>query len=123
MGKSLDVIKQFHKAWNEKNIDEIGNLITENIKYEGPLLTWNNKNEYIEGAKQILPGFESIKILREFEDGDTVFAIEEIIFNTPDGKKIVELAEVYEIIDNKITKSKTYYDPRPIEKYCAPPQN
>ena len=119
MGKSIEVVKKFHQAWNSKNIDAIEKLLTDDTVYEGPLLTWKGKKEYIEGAKQILPGFVAIKVLKQFEDGNTVFTIEDIITNTPDGQVTLHVAEVNELKGDKIVKARTYFDPRPVAKYCV----
>jgi limonene-1,2-epoxide hydrolase len=123
MGKSIETIKKFHKAWNDKNLEAIGSLLTDDTVYEGPLVTWKGKKQYLEGAKEILQGFAGMKVLQQFEDGNTVFTIEEILVNTPDGKVILQVAEVNEIKGDKISKAKTFYDPRSIAKYCAPAQN
>lgn len=123
MGKSIETIKKFHQAWNSKNLDAIANLLTDDTVYEGPLVTWKGKKEYLEGAKQILQGFEGMRVLQQFEDGNTVFTIEEISVNTPNGKITLQVAEVNEVKGDKIHKAKTYYDPRPIAEFCGPTQN
>ena len=57
------------------------------------------------------------------ENDKTVFTIEDITANFPEGPITVHAAEVTEIRGDKIAKSKTYFDPRQIERYCAPAQN
>jgi ketosteroid isomerase-like protein len=122
MSKGIETLKKFHEAWNNKDIDAIGDLLTDDTLYEGPLFTWKSKEEYLKGIEPILPGFEEIKVRQQMENGNTIFTIEDITANFPEGPITVHVAEVTEIRGDKIAKSKTYFDPRPIEKYCAPAQ-
>ena len=123
MTSGIEILKKFHQAWNNKDINAIGDLLTDDTVYEGPLFTWKSKEEYLKGIEPILPGFAEIKALRQMEDGNTVITIEDITVHFPEGPITVHAAEVTEIRGDKIAKSKTYYDPRKIEKYCVPAQN
>jgi len=123
MTNGIETVKKFFQAWNNKDIDAIGDLLTDDTVYEGPLFTWKSKEEYLKGIKPILPGFVEIKMIQQMENGNTVFTIEDITANFPEGPITVHVAEVTEIRDGKIAKSKTYFDPRAIEKYCVPAQN
>jgi len=123
MTNGIEILKKFHQAWNNKDIDAIGNLLTDDTVYEGPLFTWKSKEEYLKGIEPILPGFTEIKVIRQMEEDNTVFTIEDITASFPEGPITVHVAEVTEIRGDKIAKSKTYFDPRAIEKYCVPAQN
>jgi len=123
MTNGIEILKKFHQAWNNKDIDAIGNLLTDDTVYEDPLFTWKSKEEYLKGIEPILPGFVEIKVLQQMEKGNTVFTIEDFTANFPDGPITVHVAEVTEIRGDKIAKSKSYFDPRVIEKYCVPAQN
>lgn len=120
MAKPIDIVNQFYDAWNKKDLNMMEKLLANNTRYEGPLVTWEGKKQYLEGAKQILPAFNGTKILRQFEDHNTVCSIIDIQMNTPDGPITCHVAEVTDVSDDRILKSKTYYDPRKIEKYCSP---
>jgi len=123
MTTGIEITQKFFDAWNNKDIKAIGSLLTDDTVYEGPLFTWKSKEEYLKGIEPILPGFVEIKVLQQMEKGNTVFTIEDITANFPDGPITVHVAEVTEIRGDKIVKSKTYFDPRVIEKYCVPAQN
>jgi len=123
MTTGIEITQKFFDAWNNKDIKAIGALLTDDTVYEGPLFTWKSKEEYLKGIEPILPGFVEIKVLQQMEKGNTVFTIEDITANFPDGPITVHVAEVTEIRGDKIAKSKTYFDPRAIEKYCVPAQN
>ncbi len=97
MTNGIEILKKFHQAWNNKDIDAIGNLLTDDTVYEGPLFTWKSKEEYLKGIEPILPGFIEIKVLQQMEKGNTVFTIEDITANFPDGPITVHVAEVTEI--------------------------
>ena len=123
MTSGTEIVKKFHEAWNKKDINAIGALLTDDTVYEGPLFTWKGKEEYLKGIEPILPGFVEIKALQQMEKGNTIFTIEDITANFPEGPITVHTAEVTEIRGDKIAKAKTYFDPRKIEKYCVPAQN
>ena len=123
MTTGIEITQKFFDAWNNKDIKAIGALLTDDTVYEGPLFTWKSKEEYLKGIEPILSGFVEIKVLQQMEKGNTVFTIEDITANFPDGPITVHVAEVTEIRGDKIAKSKTYFDPRVIEKYCVPAQN
>ena len=120
MAKPTELVNQFYDAWNKKDLNAMANLLSDNAVYEGPLVTWKGKNEYLEGAKQILPGFGGMKVLKQFSDGNSVCYIMDLKINTPDGPITCHISEVDEVSNGKIVGSKTYYDPRKIEKYCTP---
>lgn len=121
MVKPIEIVNQFYDAWNKKDPEAIAKLLTDNTTYEGPLVTWRGKRQYIEGVRQVIQGgFSSVKPLKQFENDDTVCSITEIEINTPSGPILVHGAEITKISGNKIAESRTFYDPRKIIEYCSP---
>jgi len=119
MAKSSEIVNRFYDAWNKKDIGAMEKLLADYTRYEGPLVTWEGKKQYVEGAKQIMPAFNGIKVLKQFEDRDTVCSIIEIQLNTPDGPVTCNVSELTKVSDGRIAESRTFYDPRKIEKYFA----
>lgn len=117
MTKPSEVVNQFYNAWNKKDIDAMEKLLTDDTTYEGPLVTWKGKQQYLEGVKQILPAFGGIKVVKQFEDHDTVCSITEIQLNTPDGPVTCNASELAKVSGGCIRESRTFYDPRKFEKY------
>ncbi|TBR25380.1 MAG: hypothetical protein EPO63_01945 [Candidatus Nitrosotenuis sp.] len=96
-------------------------LLVDNTMYEGPLVTWKGTQQYLEGANQVIQGgFNSVKPLKQFENGDTVCTITEIEINTPNCPILVHGADLTKIVGNKIAESRTFYDPRKIIEFCSP---
>lgn len=121
MTKPIEIVNQFYEAWNKKDPDAMSKILADNTTYEGPLVTWKGKKQYLEGAKQVIQGgFKSVRLIKQFESGDTICSITEIEIDTPNGSILVHGAELTRISDNKIAESRTFYDPRKIIEYCSP---
>lgn len=123
MTTPLEIVNKFFDTWNDKDIEAMAKLLNDDMTYEGPLFTWSGKQEYLEGAKQILPGFGGMKVIKQYVDGNSVLSIIDITLNTPDGAITFHNADQTEVVNGKLSKTKTYFDPRKIEKYCVPTQN
>lgn len=120
MGKSADIVNRFYEAWNKKDLNAMENLLTDNTVYEGPLITWKGKKEYLEGVKELLPVFNGLNVIKQFEDAKIVCSIMDIHMNTPEGPVTIHSVDLVELSNDHISKSRAYNDPRKIEKYCKP---
>lgn len=121
MVKPTEIVNRFYDAWNKKDPEAMAELLDDNTTYEGPLVTWKGKQQYLEGAKQVIHGgFNSVKSLKQFENGDTVCSITEIEISTPNGPILVHGAELTRVSGDKIAESRTFYDPRKIIEFCSP---
>ncbi len=119
MTKPTEIINQFYDAWNKKDTTLMAKLMSDDATYEGPLVQWKGKTQYIEGAKQIIAGgFEKISVVKQFEENNFVCTIMNIDINTPSGLVTANVAELTKISDGKISEQKTYYDPRKILDAC-----
>lgn len=70
MQNPTDIVNKFYETWNTKDMNAMSSLLDDDITYEGPLLSWNGKQEYIRGAKELLPmcgGSESNQTICEWQ--------------------------------------------------------
>lgn len=120
MVKPTDIVNKFYHTWNTKDVDAMAALLDDDVTYDGPLLSWNGKEEYVKGAREILPMCGEIKVIKQYSDGNSVLSILDITLNSPDGPIVCHTADQVEIENGKLAKTKAYYDPRKIAKYCSP---
>lgn len=108
--QSKKVFKLFRESMLSKT-DEWINLISDDVSLIGPLAQVKGKDAFIEINK---PFFESIReseILEVIETGNYVITQITTSVEMPTGKIItLNVCEWYEIIDDKITSLKVYFD-------------
>ena len=121
MATPKEIVNKFFETWINKDIDAMAKLLNDDMVYEGPLVTWKGKQEYLNGAKQFFPGFGGMKTIKQYVDGNSVLSIIDITLNTPEGPITCHTADQTEVVNGKLSRTKTYYDPRKIAKYCSPP--
>lgn len=120
MTKPTDIVNKFYDTWNKKDVDAMAALLNDDVTYEGPLLTWNGKQEYVKGAKELLPMCGEVKVLKQYVDGNSVLSILDITLNSPEGPIVCHTADQVELKNEKLHRTKAFYDPRRIAKYCSP---
>ncbi|NDB52437.1 MAG: nuclear transport factor 2 family protein [Thaumarchaeota archaeon] len=120
MTKPTDIVNKFYETWNTKDVDTMASLLNDDVMYEGPLLTWNGKREYVKGAKELLPMCGQVKVLKQYVDDNSVLSILDITLNSPEGPIVCHTADQVELKNGKLYRTKAFYDPRKIAKYCSP---
>lgn len=101
-------------------MNAMSSLLDDDITYEGPLLSWNGKQEYIRGAKELLPMCGEVKVIKQYVNGNSVLSILDITLNSPEGPIVCHTADQVELKNGKLYKTRAFYDPRKIAKYCSP---
>lgn len=112
------IVERFMELTNEKrDIKGAVSLMAEDIKFIGPVIRCNNKQEYENLLNQFLPHHKGWKKHQVFENGNEVCFIEDIFISTPQGNVIIlSLAEWLKVEDGKITEHKVFYDPTEFNK-------
>lgn len=107
------VVDRFMELTNEKgDIKGAVALMADDIKFIGPAVQCNNKQEYEALLNQFLSQHTGWKKHQMFENGNDVCVIEDIYISTPQGNEItLSLAEWLKVEDGKITEHKVFYDP------------
>lgn len=113
MESPLTIVERFMELTNEKqDIKGALSLMAEDIKFIGPAIKCNNKQEYEALLNQFLSHHTGWKKHQVFERGNEVCFIEDIYISTPHGNEItLSLAEWLQVEDGKIVKHKVFYDP------------
>ena len=110
---AIQVVERFMELTNEKrDIAGAVLLMADDIKFIGPAISCNNKQEYETLLNQFLSHHSGWKKHQVFEKENEVCFIEDIFITTPQGNTItLSLAEWLKVKDGKITHHKVFYDP------------
>lgn len=114
----IEIVERFMELTNDKqDIKAAVLLMADNIKFTGPAIQCQNKQEYEQLLNQFLPHHKGWKKHQVFEKGEEVCFIEDIYISTPQGNSItLSLAEWLKVKDGKITEHKVFYDPSEFNK-------
>ena len=103
----LNIIKKYFDAFNNKDLVSLDNLINENIYLKDWIVEINGKDNVINMFRDIFTKNKllHIDVLNFFYNENTFAAEIKININN---KEILEVVDLIEIKDNKITSIKAY---------------
>ncbi|MEX0874551.1 MAG: limonene-1,2-epoxide hydrolase family protein [Actinomycetota bacterium] len=110
---SEQVVRDFCKAWERKDMDELVGFMTEDAVYHNIPLQPAKGHEEIKGVMAMfVPLSKQIefKILGIAADGDTVFTERVDTFVMDGGTISLPVAGVFEVKDGKIASWRDYFD-------------
>ena len=111
MGKALETANRYYDVVRNKGAG-MEDVLADDVTFNGPLVQWTGKAEFLEGFKQMAEGFGGIRMLKQFEDGDEVCSIFEMDMNTPKGPITANMSEWVKVSNGRITKAMLHFDPR-----------
>lgn len=62
---SLDIVQAYYRSWTSKNYDEAANLLDEEIQFEMPINTYENKNAFMQAVRFTGDNATNIQLLSE----------------------------------------------------------
>ncbi len=110
---SEQIVRDFCKAWERKDMDELVGFMTEDAVYHNIPLQPAVGHEAIKGVMTMfVPMSKAIefKILGIAADGDTVFTERVDSFVMDGGTISIPVAGVFEVKDGKIAAWRDYFD-------------
>ncbi len=111
---SHELVNQFCKAWERRNLDEIIGYFTDDAEYQNvPMGPAAKGKDAIKGViNTFLPIAQSIefKVLRSAANGNTVLNERIDIFNMGGKKVELPVAGVFEVRGGKIALWRDYFD-------------
>ncbi len=121
MIKALDVVNQYYDLLNNKNFISLKDLLSEDMSFIGPLVQRSGASEYLEALKRLFKFHKKSQMLKQFESGDDVCSIYDLIMYKPAGGSLsVTVADWIRVVDGRIIDQKIYYDPREFVKAFPP---
>ncbi len=118
MGKALKIVNKFYDATNnQKSVQETARLIADDLTFTGPVIQTTGAKEYLALLEKFLPTHVETRMVRQFEDGDDVCSIYDLVQRTPAGGIItLRVADWIRVSNGKVTEQRIYYDPREFVK-------
>lgn len=117
MGKALETANKFYEITEKKKGNGLEDVITDDMRFDGPLMKFNGAKEYIDSTKQFLQMHRATRMLKQFENGNDVYSIYEMDVATPAGGMItLEVVDWVQIANGKVARQKIFYDPREFAK-------
>ncbi len=113
MEKSVDVVNRFYEATDNRRLEDLRALVSEDVTFTGPLMRTTGSKEYVAMNEQLLGFHSGTRILHQFEHGDDVCSIYELSMTTPAGGSLtVPIADWIQVKNGKIAAQRIYFDPR-----------
>jgi ketosteroid isomerase-like protein len=118
MGKPLEIVNKFYDATNtRKSIKETAGLIADDLTFNGPVIQTAGAKEYLGLLEKFLPTHVETRMIKQFEDGNEVCSIYDLVQRTPTGGTItLRVADWILVRNGRVAEQKIYYDPREFVK-------
>jgi predicted SnoaL-like aldol condensation-catalyzing enzyme len=98
---------------NRKDIAAAAALLAPDVEFIGPLMRVSGAKAYASLLEQFLPAHVETRILKQVEDGDDAFVVDDLVVRTPAGKQItLSMVEWFRLKGGKIAEHRVHYDPR-----------
>jgi ketosteroid isomerase-like protein len=119
MEKPLEIVKRFYALTDPRGRDipgllgPIASLLTEDIRFTGPLMRTEGRDQYLVLLGQFLAAHVGYTVHRQFESGDDFCSIYHMTVRTPSGDTLtVAMVDWLKVRNGRICEQKLYYDPR-----------
>lgn len=119
MSQAIDTANRYYAAWIADG-KGLSDLVTEDVKLQGPLAAWNGRAEFEAGAKQMAPAVADIRAIKQVASGNDVICVYDMDLHTPKGPMSINVAEWLRTKGGKIAEAKLYYDARALAAAMEP---
>jgi ketosteroid isomerase-like protein len=116
MESARKVVEKYYAAFGAHR-DGWKDLVTDDVEFVSPLQSARGKEEFVALSEQFQQFLRETRVLRRFEDGDSVCSICESVVTTPSGKALsFTYAEWTRVRAGRLSEFRIYYDPREFAK-------
>jgi hypothetical protein len=115
MGSARDLVNQFYELSNspQAGLADMRPLIAADIAFTGPLNHASGAAEYRAILEQLLPAHQGYRMHQQFESGDQVCSIYDLLLTAPGGQTIaVPMVDWIVVRDGQVAAQTLFYDPR-----------
>jgi ketosteroid isomerase-like protein/uncharacterized protein YndB with AHSA1/START domain len=111
--RPLDVVNRFYEATGKRRTDELAELVSDDVTFDGPLMQARGAAEYLAMNEQLLGFHRQTTMLRQFESDDAVCSIYELTMGAPAGGELtLTIADWIDVADGRVAAQRIYFDPR-----------
>jgi hypothetical protein len=117
-----DLIKKYYDVWENSKINAAidRSIFSRNFKFTGPLMQFNNLDDFLNAVQQFARGIEKVEVNDCFVEEDKACSFITVTTIAPfKGKTII--AELFTIKDGQISDITAIYDAREWEKAMQQP--
>lgn len=116
MGSARNIVEKYYAVFDAHR-EGWKDLVTDDVEFVSPLQTAHGKKEFVALSEQFQQLLRETRVLRRFDDGDSVCSICESVVSTPSGKLLTfTYAEWARVREGRLSEFRIYYDPREFAK-------
>jgi hypothetical protein len=97
--KALNIARNYHNSWANKNFEKAGNYLAENLKVIVPINNYPTKQSFLDAVKYTVGMVKSIELLSDFSNENEAIVLYDMTLNNL-GK--LRIAEHFVIENDKI---------------------
>ena len=116
--ETLKLAESYLRAWQRKDLREIGEHLHPNVHFKGPMTETTGKEAYLAGAQRIFPILQSFTLRFSFASGGRVVAIYDFNCSEPIG--VCRTAELITFQNGLISGVELFFDARPFDQRAKP---
>lgn len=109
----LDVAVEYYKAMGNKDINEMGKYLHQNLEFLGPVGIMKGKKEISDAAQKFFSFYKDLKIRSKFASSDQVMIVYDLGLHGPVPQ--IRVAALLDFKDDLISKIELFYDARMLE--------
>ena len=106
-----DVVSAYQKALANRDFDEAGRLLSDDLRFDGPFESFNNATDYLTALRGLWGIVESVEQRHMSSNADQVVVLYDMATRTPAGTQLV--CEWYGVSGGKISWIRALFDSAP----------
>lgn len=99
-------LKYLEIFYSGNNLDRLKDILASDLSFTGPLYAFNSAADYVNALKSDPPGGMNYKIIKSFDDENSAC----IIYQFYKGNVSTQMAQLFEVKDEKINKINLIFD-------------
>ncbi|MFZ0892820.1 MAG: nuclear transport factor 2 family protein [Thermoplasmata archaeon] len=111
MKSAKEIVNEYQAAMDKGDVVAARNFLADDMKFHGPLDTFDKPEPYLNALKQLAPILERVEVKKIFADGDEVARFCDLHFRPPLPKTFV--GEWFVVRGGKIVSIRIAFDARP----------
>ncbi len=111
MSSPREIVERYFELFKARRIGECRQFLSDDFRFQGPLDTFDNPDDFIATASQLGPAMQEARLLKIFADGNDVCVLWDFVWNGTG--QVVGIAEWFQVEGEKIKSLRIMFDARP----------